>query len=465
MNRRLLVEVTFTAGSDLNTGIQRVVRNLAHHFSLLQEHTGWEIAPVGLRDGKFYPVAISPNVTPPEIPAAPEEAEAQTPRAPFLLGLRRYLKEVFRTGRLFGAALVPVAAWRTFLLAPRHLPGLAYYLDRTLHPLRRALDGQAATVPPPDTPSAPLPVNLDPQRDVLLLLDSSWHLNIWPAVNKVRAAGIPVGIVAYDLIPISHPQYCDDVLVRCFKDWFAASIGVADFYLSISETTSSALQAYLGSLAPAPDWRPHFKSFPLGASLEMPERGGAVREPIRQAFAGQSGVYLTVCTLEPRKNHAQLLDAFEGLWAKGSPVRLCLIGRIGWKVDSLLARIREHPEWGRRLFMFNDATDAELVFAYRQARSLIFPSYIEGYGLPIVESLFHGLPVLASDTPIHREVGQDRIAYFPLDRPEMLAELVETMERQGIPERLRPHGVHVTSWTESAASLLASLPALLPRQA
>ncbi|MBF4213185.1 glycosyltransferase, partial [Pseudomonas donghuensis] len=80
------------------------------------------------------------------------------------------------------------------------------------------------------------------------------------------------------------------------------------------------------------------------------------------------------------KNHDYLLDAFELAWAAGSTARLCIAGRIGWKCDALLARVRNHPELNKRLFMFNDLSDTSLEHAYSHASALVFPSCVEGFG-------------------------------------------------------------------------------------
>ncbi len=93
-----------------------------------------------------------------------------------------------------------------------------------------------------------------------------------------------------------------------------------------------------------------------------------------------------------------------------------------------MARIRGHAELNKRLFMFNKLNDRGLEYAYANARSLVFPSYVEGFGLPLVEAMQRNLPVMASDIPVFREVGGDFVAYFDLQRPESLAELVQEFE-------------------------------------
>src|SRR5262249_40144708 len=126
--------------------------------------------------------------------------------------------------------------------------------------------------------------------------------------------------------------------------------------------------------------------------------GAFERPPVRKT-------YLMVGTVEPRKNHAHVLSAFEQLWSAGADVNLAIVGKYSWNSTEFKERLRRHPCFGNRLFWFEDVRDGELEYCYRHAAALITASYAEGFNLPIVEALRAGCPVLASDIPVHREVG------------------------------------------------------------
>ena len=102
----------------------------------------------------------------------------------------------------------------------------------------------------------------------------------------------------------------------------------------------------------------------------------------------------------------------------------------------LTQRINRISKSNNRLILFSDLNDKELLYSYKNAKMLLFPSIVEGFGLPIVESLTNGLPVLASNTPIHREVGGDKIGYFDISNPNDLANQIIGIERDGIPDNL-----------------------------
>jgi len=179
-----------------------------------------------------------------------------------------------------------------------------------------------------------------------------------------------------------------------------------------------------------------------------------VRAELKQSLREGSS-YLVVSTVEPRKNQPYLLDTVDLLWGQGSQAKLFIVGREGWKVTDTMARINGHEQKDSLLFHWGDLNDSELLYCYQKSKMLVFPSFVEGFGLPIVESLNNQLPVMASDTPIHREVGGDRIGYFDLTKPQDLANKILAIEAHGVPEEFQPQeGYQWLSWRQSSQSLL-----------
>ena len=269
---------------------------------------------------------------------------------------------------------------------------------------------------------------------LVVLLDSSWHSDFFSHIERLKQQGLGVVAVIYDLIPLTHPQFCDEPLVKVFDQWFEWVSRTADGFIAISETICNEVRAdvirRLGAETAAQRWYHHFH---LGSELDRARDDGDIRTALRTLFGSDHSVYLMVSTIEPRKNHAYLVDAFERLWAAEPNTRatLCIVGRIGWKCAPLVSRIKSHPELGKRLFMFNDLGDTELEYCYRHSKSLVFPSFVEGFGLPLVEAMQRGLPAMASDIPVFREIGADFLAYFRLDDPGSLAALVGRYEASG----------------------------------
>jgi glycosyltransferase involved in cell wall biosynthesis len=236
-----------------------------------------------------------------------------------------------------------------------------------------------------------------------------------------------------------------------FADWLRVVAAEADDVLCISRTVADEA----GAAMAAPAGRsPRIAHFPLGCdlvALTPPRRGLPVRQPghVRCLMVG---------TVEPRKGYAQALDAFEAMWARGIPVELAVVGRAGWQVERLLARLASHPERDRRLHWIQGADDAELLAAYRDCDVLLAASEGEGYGLPLVEAAALGLPVLARDLPVFREVAGEGAEFFrgagAADLDSAVCEWITFRSRGETPDPARI-GTH--TWRESAEALAAAL--------
>jgi glycosyltransferase involved in cell wall biosynthesis len=302
--------------------------------------------------------------------------------------------------------------------------------------------------------------------DILFLLDSTWHMNIWPGVSDAKRHGARIGIMLYDLLPILMPETFVPELVASFQGWLKRAVRHADFFVCISEAVAEESRRHLEECFP--DLRRRkvpFGSIRLGAELDTVNSAAVVRPALREVFdhAGRPGPYLCVGTIEPRKNHRYLLDAFDLAWTQGAQARLCIVGRKGWKCAQVLERLQKHLQLGRRLFVFNDLSDAELRYCYRNAATVILPSIAEGFGLPVVEALTLGCRAWLSDIPVFREVGGEYCLYFDLRSPQSLAELVMRDERGLLEGPARPPSeFHWPDWQASCRELLEKILDLAP---
>ena len=142
-------------------------------------------------------------------------------------------------------------------------------------------------------------------------------------------------------------------------------------------------------------------------SSGLPEKASAQLRAMQK-----TPTFVMVGTVEPRKGHALVLDAFERLWSEGVDADLVIVGRHGWMSDSLAARLKTHPQAGKRLSWLEQASDEYLEKIYDVSVALIAASAAEGFGLPLVEASQRGLPVIARDIPVFREVSGDYPTYF-----------------------------------------------------
>jgi glycosyltransferase involved in cell wall biosynthesis len=290
--------------------------------------------------------------------------------------------------------------------------------------------------------------------DILLMIDSSWeqYPGYIPMFDAVRQFGGRVVTVIYDLIPLRMPQYCSAGLVLVFRRWFALAVAHSDMLLCISRAVRDDVGAYIEEHGMRPFHPIRLDYWQLGADIMPSGSNQQIRPEVAHMAADTSSpLFLVVGTIEPRKGHNGVLDAFDALWAEGSQVRLCLAGKEGWEVEELMQRIRRHPMLNTRLFFVEHFSDAEINLCYAGAHALIAGSVAEGYGLPIVEAAQHKVPVIATDIAVFREVAGNGAAYFPLgDRAALMALVTQfsTFER---PQReAMAAQVSVVSWQESA---------------
>jgi glycosyltransferase involved in cell wall biosynthesis len=283
--------------------------------------------------------------------------------------------------------------------------------------------------------------------DRLFLVDSSWAnpQRFRPAIDAMRQAGGQVFAMVYDLIPQRFPQYCLDFMPPVHKTWLRFVIAECDGLICISRSVAEDLVSWIAENdVPQRDGL-RIGCVPLGSDLveRTSADPSAVSGEIRTAMGAAGSAHLMVGTLEPRKRHELVLDAFELAWSRGWDGRLVILGKEGWNVEALAARIKAHPEAGRRLFWFNSASDDELNYAYARAARTVQASAAEGFGLPLVEAARHGCSVLASDIPVFREVAGDSAAYFP---PDDVAALADALQQ---PPRGKANATMHT-WAESA---------------
>lgn len=377
---KLFIECTNTYLYGGNTGIQRVVRNVVSCSSRNDRVSEYEVIPVAWLGDRFVSV---PGVT---LRARPGVVAAR-----LLYRLARRLR-----------ALVGSRSQNTLPAAQQSANRGAVGRFR-----RFAEDKVLSRIATPITGSA---VEFR-KKDVLLLADAWWNMPlVLEAVRENRASGMAVGAVIYDLIPLKHPEYFSESLSEMFATSFEALLEIVDFVVAISNTVADevreAVRTKRGNLP--------VHSFRLGHDIGSPSSNERKSNRV-------PGQFICVGTVEPRKNHHTVLDAFELVWEGGGDCRLTLIGRYGWLADEIASRIQSHPEFNRRLFWERDMRDRALQHEYDKASAVIAASFAEGLGLPVLEGLSRGAPVIASDIPSHREVGGDRCSYFPASDARELA--------------------------------------------
>ena len=447
MKKNIFVDCSYLKEhSELNTGIQRVVRRVIENFQAISKEEDFRVIPINISNRKFQKVDIKSLYEQQKDYVDIDRIEKKR-----IYFLKIYIKNLYKAFRDLLSAFIPNKKFNSFLYATKDNFGLRYLIELFLiKPIKYIINFKNDREHEEDTAFASVQ-----KGDILILLDSTWYMNIWPTVDMVKKRGVTVIAVIYDLIPITHPQFCDDFLVEVFKKWFFNSLKYVDGYIAISNTVKKDLRNFLIDEFGEKTKDKKFDYFLLGSDFNHNKKTiSSVRDELKSIFMDR-GTYLMVSTVEPRKNHKYLLDVFDKLWNNGVDVNLCIVGRIGWKVEDTVNRIKGHKLLNKKLFLWSDLNDDELLYCYEKSKMLLFSSVVEGFGLPIVESLTNALPVLASDIPIHREIGGEHIGYFNLDNTDNLVSKIIQIEKDRIPNRfLVKEGYRWYSWLESAEMLL-----------
>ncbi|MBP1206775.1 glycosyltransferase involved in cell wall biosynthesis [Duganella sp. 1411] len=280
-----------------------------------------------------------------------------------------------------------------------------------------------------------------------------------------RARGVQVNFLVHDLLPVLRPEFFPDGAALThggFLDCVAAS---GDRLIAISGAVRDELRQWLARRDGVPT--PRLAVLHHGADIGAGQPAAPAPDDPALARFAELPSFLMVGTIEPRKGHLQALDAFEKLWADGVEANLVIVGAEGWKplpgparrtIPQIVRRLREHPELGRRLFWLQDLDDHALQQLYRDCACLLVPSEGEGFGLPLIEAARQGLPVLARDLPVFREVAGAHAYYFSgLDGVALAAAVRAWLALDADGAAPPSAGMPRLTWADNAAELLQVL--------
>ena len=297
--------------------------------------------------------------------------------------------------------------------------------------------------------------------DIYFEVDSTWTelLNRGALFRRLKASGVVMVILNHDAIPVILPEVCHPNMPVAFSEFLADHVLYADYALTTSEGVDRDLrnlaERFLGrSMAT--------RVIKLGADFETlsPDRAEGEDETFAAKFPELSGLryLLSVGTIDPRKNHTLLLQAFDRLEAKDAG--LVIVGREGWMSEDLLAALQNHPGYGKRLFWYTAIGDADLLTLYLRAFATVLPLHYEGYGLPAVEALSQGCITVISDAGSLPEVTQGQAAMFRSNDGEALFALLDRLYRDPAYQaeiKTQAENFQPTSWHEAGRTVGAAL--------
>ena len=245
-------------------------------------------------------------------------------------------------------------------------------------------------------------------------------------LQDMRTRGVEVYFCMYDILPMLRPDVFPFGTEQHFGAFLRAVHNVADGVVCISRAVADELAGWIARENLQRRSPLQLGWFHLGADIDasVPSTGlPPDAERVLSALA-QRPSFLMVGTVEPRKGHGQALAAFDLLWERGIDANLVVVGKEGWMVEQVAARMREHPELNKRLFWLAGISDEMLMKLYAGSSALLSPSEGEGFGLPLIEAAQHDIPIIARDIPVFREVAGAHAHYFDGMQPSDLADAI-----------------------------------------
>ncbi len=259
-------------------------------------------------------------------------------------------------------------------------------------------------------------------------------------------------VTVHDLFFWEHPEMVDRKTRNLFLKYTRNSLRLADGVIAVSQyTKDEAVRRF--ALEPE-----KVRVIHHGLKKDLdPDVTGATEAALRSRFRLPERFLLFVGADEPRKNLPALIDALKLVHEMSEKIALVVVGGKGSDRTRVEARITSQNLTSSVRFL-GYLSDAELKTLYRLATLLVLPSLCEGFGLPLLEAMAVGVPIVASETSALPEIGQDAARYFdPSSAGEMSQTILQVLEDESLQQKLVERGrlrLQDFSWARSAEQTL-----------
>jgi len=245
-----------------------------------------------------------------------------------------------------------------------------------------------------------------PEAGSVLLNTGHSGLDCTEYVEHVRRHGLWPLYFLHDLIPISFPEYGRPGEADKHRRRLVAMLTTARGLIVNSAATGKELETHAARLGlPVLPW--------VAAHLAPPRfLPPAAERPMTEPY------FVVLGTIEPRKNHLLLLHLWRQMFMElgARTPRLVVIGQRGWECEQVVDMLDRCEVLRGVVIELAECDDAALATWLHHAQALLFPSFAEGYGIPLVEALSLGTPVIASDLPVFHELAGEIPEYLdPMD--------------------------------------------------
>lgn len=283
-------------------------------------------------------------------------------------------------------------------------------------------------------------------KRLLARQQGGWYINVGQTslrqdVLSALPAQTRVAVMVHDTIPLDHPQWQRPEAAEKLARIIVLTARHADLVIATADATAHDIARHLAAAGRVPQ----IVTAPLGVTLTTPDPAALPADiELSQPY------FLCLNTLEPRKNHALLLDVWEAMGPDAPP--LYLVGGKGWMVDDLMARLATTTAPVRHLQGLSDGAVAALLAG---ARAALNPSLAEGFGLPALEAAGHGRPLLCSPLPVWKELLGDWPVYLAADDRYLWQKAVSD-PTFGLPQEC-PRTAPLPTWAAHFRSVFSTL--------
>jgi glycosyltransferase involved in cell wall biosynthesis len=259
------------------------------------------------------------------------------------------------------------------------------------------------------------------KNDIILFFGANWLIEKRnQQLHELSKGGVNLYTIVYDLIPIKKHEWVSSDTAKSFDKWANTWLRCSKAVFTISEYTKNEILDHVKQMSmPAPD----IIVLRLADSINKK----IMNQVYLPKYVPDASFYIFVSTVDLRKNQQILFDAWKFLQKKlisNTPYVIC-IGSIAPKASSLIEDVRNDNNVGEYIKFLHDVSDEELEWYYSNCKATIYPSFYEGWGLPVGESLGRGKLCLASNATSIPEIGGELVQYFDPTNPAELANLVE----------------------------------------
>lgn len=288
-------------------------------------------------------------------------------------------------------------------------------------------------------------VDFQPQ-DLVVVFGNNWDRDIFmiDLANEKYDKDLKIYQLVYDLIPSFCPQFFGPSLFEIFTRYMFKAISISEGLLCISKSTEKDIVRFCQRVGLK---APKTQVIRLGDSL--PDlKPKTVRSLTKNEFI------LCVGTVEVRKNHTLLYYAWkEGIRRGYKMPKLVIVGKAGWCTENIRELISHDPETRDLIVLYENMKDAELAWLYQNCKFSVYPSFYEGWGLPVAESLNYGKLCLASKTSSIPEIAGDLIDYFspfdPINCLDLVTYYIKSKSELQKKEKRIADYYRPTSWLET----------------